>query len=360
MQWAPTFILLILCIVLLIVVICLVSRKHCQTKHTCFKRAGVGDDPPYNNTLYLFWEFDKLHFSLSLANSPLQEMTHYLACSVDFGSTFPLQIVPHGSLQNTQCPSSQKCTSSFNNCQKKSEIKPAQGCSIDWNSSCSDYVIYSCGNLPSGAILQIGNQQSNEKYKYRQFQLTKEMPVRWVKDLNFGRANTGFSSGAPFLNVLIEKLGAGISRFELNLGPTPYIDFGVNIPNPSSIVCAMPFGTLEGHDGRAVTVISINGIKLDTPTQVTLDTGNTTFITYGQDLYSKFASLGIPNSITFEGVDGKVATWTNPKRKNWPQKPYNEIGPPYSHTVFALGFLSSYNMIVDEGAKIIYFVNTPI
>ena len=173
-------------------------------------------------------------------------------------------------------------------------------------------------------------------------------------------AHTGFSYDAPFLTYLIAKVFKTQSNnqnepsFILDV-TKPLLQF-LNIPTFKYVV---PWKTVSSHGGRSITVSSIHGDtgSAEGPFPFTIDTGDYYFLRYDSssnnqltsELFnSKNLAFTIPLS---NGQKGSITiTFKNNHRCNNKIPIFNEAETylntpqPYTHNVFALGFLSNFLM----------------
>jgi hypothetical protein len=119
----------------------------------------------------------------------------------------------------------------------------------------------------------------------------------------------------------------------------------VGAPLPSSP--AIPWFFYQGHAGRAVNIIAVNGRAVSGVVS-TLDSGNGSFLSYaaGSPLA---AARNFPFSLTFEG--GRTLTFNSAPVLNGQRTRAEE----YSHNVLALGFLQTLTATFHDAQKQLYF-----
>lgn len=142
-------------------------------------------------------------------------------------------------------------------------------------------------------------------------------------------AAIGFGTQSYFLQKL------GVSSLALNLEAKTLT---LDPPIPSGGVHTK-WSIHGGHAGRTVTIEKVDGKVVPAGSYATIDTGNSSFISYNPAL--KVFSSTFPKSITFGGGQ----TFSIPRDRTLLGSGQME---PYSHNVLALGFLSTCVMTITQ------------
>ena len=178
-------------------------------------------------------------------------------------------------------------------------------------------------------------------------------------------AHTGFSYGAPFLKYLVTQFGSNTSENDPS--------FVLDVAEARLLFKSLPvfdhfvhWDLNANHAGRSITVSHIHygstgSVAIEGPFLFMIDTGNDSFLTYDQtdhrltsDVFDsevlKFTIqvnplTGLPGIL--EGNHKSITiTFNNRHRFNKQSKLENSsslnTASPYTHNVFALGFLSNF------------------
>lgn len=274
--------------------------------------------------------------------------TYHSQFAVDFGSNQPLQLLTTG------------CKDKYPICDNAVPYSPRipKICpkTREANSSNTDIRIgYICNSSVNNGFINISKMCIGGI----DLQPLLNGPIFFVTKVIGAKepVHTGFSYNSPFLRYLVTQVfksntNQNTPMFVLDL-TKPLLQF----KNMPTFNYAVNWKKLEGHDGRSIVVSSIEGTNgsVNGPFHFTIDTGNDAFLSYDKTTFSSnngiFSSQTLKFNILKDNTSNENITITFQNNHRCNKKTQQALGSskldkcvPYTHNVFANGFISNFLM----------------